>query len=330
MNTNIHINLFILSKWRTELMGFATLCIIICHAVPFGIDMPYILSRILSFGNLGVEFFLLLSGIGVYFSIYNKKSNWITWYKRRFIRILIPYSIITLPFLLNSLIIGESSFSDFVLNYSTLSFWLYHRGAWFIALIIPIYVISPVLYFCLTKSNFRCLYLLVFIGISIMFQIIHFDYNSIMYNISGAISRIPCFYIGMFIGNSILKHKKIKLIYLCVYVFLSFICFTVFTKSFAYWTLIFIVIPPLCLIFSQFQIIKSCFYFLGHISLESYLTNIFIGGLIKRYCYLFDNNFGEISKIIAYSLVAIIGILFASIVSKISSFLITKIYRNGI
>lgn len=74
MNTNIHINLFVLSKWRTELMGFATLCIIICHAVPFGIDMPYILSRILSFGNLGVEFFYYYQVLVFIFLFITKKA----------------------------------------------------------------------------------------------------------------------------------------------------------------------------------------------------------------------------------------------------------------
>lgn len=64
---NVRINN--LSTYRTQLMGIATLMIIACHAPASGVVMPHFLSRIFNLGNFGVDLFLLLSGLGVYYSL---------------------------------------------------------------------------------------------------------------------------------------------------------------------------------------------------------------------------------------------------------------------
>lgn len=58
-----------LSTYRTQLMGMATLMIIACHAPASGVVMPHLLTRIFTQGNYGVDLFLLLSGLGVYYSL---------------------------------------------------------------------------------------------------------------------------------------------------------------------------------------------------------------------------------------------------------------------
>lgn len=57
-----------ISKYRTELMGMSAILILVCHSVAY-IEMPRILQYVLSFGNIGVDLFLFLSGMGMWFSL---------------------------------------------------------------------------------------------------------------------------------------------------------------------------------------------------------------------------------------------------------------------
>lgn len=141
MNTNLSM----LSSYRTQLMGIATIMIIACHANVMIPELPHAVRAVLNYGNLGVDIFLLLSGLGCYFSL-SKHGNVIDFWKRRVSRLLIPYIIITMPFALVYVIVGRDSFLDLVFCLTTMEFWLYHKGAWFVSAMIPIYLLSPLLY----------------------------------------------------------------------------------------------------------------------------------------------------------------------------------------
>ena len=93
-------NLGLFSKYRSELMGIATLLIIICHAPIYGVQMPQWLSILLSNGGLGVDIFLFLSGMGIYNSWTSnkkKRNNLLFWLSKRYIRIIIPSILIIIP-----------------------------------------------------------------------------------------------------------------------------------------------------------------------------------------------------------------------------------------
>ena len=63
------IDLELLSKYRTPLMGLSALLIIICHASTYHVEMPPVVRFLLSFGNVGVDIFLFLSGVGCCYSL---------------------------------------------------------------------------------------------------------------------------------------------------------------------------------------------------------------------------------------------------------------------
>ena len=63
------IDLSLLSKYRTELMGFSAIGILMCHACGNDVAMPIVLYQICSLGQLGVSIFFLLSGMGMYYSL---------------------------------------------------------------------------------------------------------------------------------------------------------------------------------------------------------------------------------------------------------------------
>lgn len=58
-----------ISKFRTPLMGIATILIFIVHAPDNGVVMPNALKTICALGSLGVDLFLLLSGFGLWYSL---------------------------------------------------------------------------------------------------------------------------------------------------------------------------------------------------------------------------------------------------------------------
>ena len=141
----------LLSTYRTQLMGIATLMIIICHTHAT-VELPHIISKIFNYGNLGVDIFLLLSGIGCYYSLRKRKDKFAFWH-RRITRLLIPYLLITLPFAIFALAIGQENILDFVWRMTAMEFWLYHKGAWFVSLMIPLYLISPFLFHKMYITN---------------------------------------------------------------------------------------------------------------------------------------------------------------------------------
>ena len=67
-------NLSLLSKYRTELMGISALLILICHSVAY-ISMPNFMKYTLSLGNIGVDLFLFISGMGLWYSLEKFNSN---------------------------------------------------------------------------------------------------------------------------------------------------------------------------------------------------------------------------------------------------------------
>ena len=86
-----------LSKFRTELMGLACLWVMLHHTA---FDWPLVLEpleRFSKYGNLGVDIFLLLSGVGLYYA-WSGQPKLSDFYVRRFVRLLVPYLLFALPY----------------------------------------------------------------------------------------------------------------------------------------------------------------------------------------------------------------------------------------
>ena len=138
----IQFDLRFLSIYRTQLMGLAALMIVVCHAPSYGVEMPEAVDGLLRRGGLGVDIFLLLSGLGCWYSL-SKGQALRSWYSKRFMRIFVPYLFMQIPFWFWRMIDGTFSLSHELLVFSTAGFWLYHAGAWFIALLVPLYLLTP-------------------------------------------------------------------------------------------------------------------------------------------------------------------------------------------
>ncbi len=58
-----------ISEYRTELMGLSAMLILICHAAGNDLAMPHYLRLLIAQGQIGVDIFLFLSGMGLFHSL---------------------------------------------------------------------------------------------------------------------------------------------------------------------------------------------------------------------------------------------------------------------
>lgn len=63
------INLKVFSQYRSALMGFSTILILICQSIEYVVADKGIIYHLLVQGNRGVDIFLFLSGIGIFYSL---------------------------------------------------------------------------------------------------------------------------------------------------------------------------------------------------------------------------------------------------------------------
>ena len=115
----------IISKYRTALMGIGTLLVLLIHGNEFHwSENLYFFKKIVNEGSIGVEVFLFLSGIGLFFSM-QKDGNVLKFYCRRYRRIIPIYLSIAIP--VYAILIfwcGSKSISDYLIQVSTLGLWI--------------------------------------------------------------------------------------------------------------------------------------------------------------------------------------------------------------
>lgn len=79
------------------LKGFSIITIVIMHLIQNYIEAcPHIMKKALSLGGTGVHVFFLCSGFGLYFAYMRRPLNYLTFIKRRFFKVYIPYIIVVI------------------------------------------------------------------------------------------------------------------------------------------------------------------------------------------------------------------------------------------
>ena len=146
------LDLSLLSKYRTELMGFAILIIVLYHFCNRGgtslIDKT---ARFLfSQGYVGVDIFLVVSGLGLTYSML-KDDNIKLYYHKRWVRIFPFFTFITL---VECWIIRGEPFGLALLRSTTLGYWFgFPYIDWYIPALVGLYVIYPLFYFTVVKPR---------------------------------------------------------------------------------------------------------------------------------------------------------------------------------
>ena len=244
-------------------------------------------------GGYGVDIFLILSGFGITYSRLKKDSlghneNWISFYKRRFLRIVPTYLAIAAAFYA----ISCNSVAEFFYNLSLLNFIREgKRDFWYIFAILICYLLFPVFYELRKKIDFRILlFVFAFIG-GIITLIIMVSLPGCYDNWEIALWRFPCFWMGCYYGVLIYT-KKVKEFYILTGIFT--LLGIVLCAYFGLIRNVFIFLSPcvmliLCFLIEVLHVegnvigkILSCF---GNVSLELYLIHVSFGIFIAEYIY---------------------------------------------
>lgn len=197
------------SKYRPQIMGFAAMWIFIFHVrneVLLFFHVP-VLNRIEIFfdniGFCGVDIFLFLSGWGLYHAI--NKHSLVNFYGRRYRRLIPPF-IITCVF---KALVWNWDLLRFVKAFTGWSFFTkyIHEPLWFIPAIAILYLFFPLYRRLFDKAS--CKYVYTGAAILLWFALA-FAVSLVTKRIDGYIfvNRIPVFLIGILFGWLTFNGKK--------------------------------------------------------------------------------------------------------------------------
>ncbi len=201
-----------LSRHRSELMGFAMLIIVMFHIFVPRQSAFFGLHRI---GNSGVDIFLFLSGIGMWYS-WTKTANPSTlqFFKRRYARIYPAWLIIALLYYGNDYLTARqrsTSLTD--LAGDVLINWDYWLSAdysfWYIPAIMMLYTLTPFyLRLVIRHPVYRWLPVLAIVW-SVVVQWVP-QVHAAVGHVEAFWSRIPIFFIGINLGQSVKENQRIE------------------------------------------------------------------------------------------------------------------------
>ena len=278
-----------ISRFRAEQMGAAMLFVILFHVALDRGDPFYGLRRC---GNVGVDIFLFLSGVGLWFS-WVKTPDVLRFYRRRLLRIVPTWIVVATAFYMPDYL-GARRFSrslvdlrgDITINWD---FWLHDELTfWYVPAIMALYLVAP-WYMRLVQSRpvYRWLPLLMVIW-CVMVQWVLPIHHAVGH-IEIFWSRVPIFFIGINFGEMVRMRRQLpgEAVWLLLITFLMTFgtClyleqvrhghFPLFVERMLYIPFTVCTVLVMNRIFRRMpQWVNSSFRFVGALSLEAYLIHI--------------------------------------------------------
>lgn len=194
--------LFCLSKARGVLLGLATLIIAIVHA-PYEPAEGSFLLFLRFFGSGAVDIFLLLSGMGLWFS-FSKNGNVLSFWKKRLLRLLPPL----LPILLVCAVFTADGAVDFLMKLSLVDLWVTgDRTFWYFSLLVLLYLFFPFIFKTVKKWGVRAVLAAAVLtaGISVL---LYFVFPTVFSHVEIALLRVPVFFFGIWIGKYVAADRR--------------------------------------------------------------------------------------------------------------------------
>lgn len=344
-----------LSKYRAELFGFSILSIVLEHFAKdlqdSGAAVSYVSAVFAKYyrnviGSQGVDIFIFLSGMGLYFAM-QKKSSMYDFYKKRLLRVLVPY-LLSMPIFLfiMDFIVDKTKVYNYINHVTFGSFWLYSGKSyvWFIALILVLYIVFPFIYEMTNhqEHGFRNMLLMVIFWMGFIGCCKLGGYES--YNkIELALVRVPVFIIGTYYGGKVYRKEKASRLELLgllsglIIVFLFFLNmffvdldlmpktkFMIIVKNyfkffFRQWSGIGLMIVMACIFEWLPKIILRFFAFFSGITLELYICHEIMRKVFKTlgfpiyrfWCYL-------TAMVIALGMAFLLNWLSGKVINKLS------------
>lgn len=293
-----NIELANISRYRGELMGIAMIFIFLFHVALPRSDMFFGLRRV---GNIGVDMFLFLSGVGLWFS-WMKHPSLKHFFKRRYLRVYPAWFIISCLYYIPHFHGGGvrawvDLVGDITINWD---FWLHDElKFWYIPAMMMLYLFAPP-YMQLIRRHpvYRWLPVVMILWCILV------QYVSPIHNAVGHIeifwSRVPIFFIGINMGEAVRRKDKMDgaSIWMILIVFAMTLSasifleqelhghFPIYVERMLYIPLTITTILLLNRVFRRTpKWFNTIFKFVGALSLECYLIHIhFVLDYIPKTC----------------------------------------------
>ena len=280
----------LISEYRKEIMGFAALWILFFHKWLLLFENVPVIGQIeflsKNFGYIGTDIFFFLSGMGLCRAI--EKHSVLSFYARRFSRILIPYIIAEGLIVL----LFKRTFLDFIklsTGYSFIAESIF-TTQWFVPAIAIFYLLFPLYYRLFVKAQNKALFTLILLEIWLFLTIKFSDY--VRGDLLMLTNRIPILLLGVLFGwigtnKDIIINRSLVILMTATLLLGLYFCYLTNQKDF-YMLVPFsnVAFPALMVSFSLCFLIPYCLdlikkkkvlgkvlSFFGMMSLEVYLVS---------------------------------------------------------
>lgn len=334
-----------INKHRLYIFGIATLWIALFHS--YYLDLSSYSA--LSFLNIGatlegvnrlgsgaVDIFLVLSGIGLYYS-FSKTPDVLLFYRKRLVRVFPSSFIVALAI---AIIGGVSGVLAFLAKVTFLEFYLIRNAdirLWYVSTILLLYLLFPLFYKIYGKLKYLGAALIILVSVIITLVLFKVDKEAFT-RLEIMLTRVPVFICGMILGSIMKKGIKIsnvKALLICLFgtvYFLIMMLLTIiipeeyeFLRHYLYLPMAVSLVIIIAFIRSKIssKILTKPLELLGKFSLELYL--------IHQYLYeSMDVIFKSIyENQLLYSAVIFVISLALAVILKLSvDFVVDKIQKK--
>ena len=270
------------SELRTQLMGVGAISVIVSHSHEF-LPKVGLIGRAIDYLGLSVYLFAFLTGYGLLNAMRGGVSHY---YLRRCRRVFIPYLLIAGAYYAVKYL-ASGNVAAFFFGISTLSFWFDHQGAWYVAMVIPLYLVYPALDRLFKKVNYILIGAILCIGIILILAKID-KYAPDLYD---HLSKVFNSYFVFLLGNIYARRdahpnfaKKEEVIWGCCLIVACLICKLCGLNSYHFAVSLsravsmagLTIIIAAILKMLKIEWLQRILRFTGQYSLELYLLNIYL------------------------------------------------------
>ena len=268
----------------------ATLWIITFHSYLCNVYFPTAIGKLITYGNMGCELFLFLSGICLYFS-YHSNEHYVPFIRRRLKRLYVPVVLICGWYWLYLLVrdgVSVGGLGTLTANFLTLSLWITGDSQiWFVSLLLVVYILYPFIYRVLYGGRHTEISALLLLGAAVGIALLLKAAVPGFYGRTEvALTRLPIFLIGCCFGQAVYRRKSFPrwVIPLCAIVFCGVIAVLNEEILHGICRRYFYLFGGIALTFVlswvfekvSWKPLHTVFSFFGNMSLELYLWNIIL------------------------------------------------------
>lgn len=337
-------DLRLVSQYRGVIYGFSIIYIVLFHGVAidkgnysFGMSGLQWLQDFIAMGNIGVDIFLLLSGICLYFS-FQKNDETYAFIKKRLARVVpSAYIVYSLYWVVKYLFL---SFNPTALlgRLTLMDFWIQgDTTMWFLSLILVLYFCYPYFYGFLFHGKSPALRCALLMGASYLMLFVLFNLAPDYFKMTEvALTRFPVFILGCFMGKYVyedVRMPSLPYIPLAFVLFFGVLALNTFGHLPGYvMHMVYLIggvggaysIALICLFFDKHlqlpvRPLYRFFDFTGGFTLELYFCSIMINQVLRMTPFYQVGNLAQylLLMAVAYVLAWLVGIASTAIANRL-------------